>query len=374
MNKIQVILAVIGAGEGALPIVKKAKEMNVQTLAFGHIDSIAREFIDIFVESDIFDINFILSVCEKYNVSGIIASSEITTEIAAIIAARLKLPGNDVKHGFGAKNKYIMRTRIANLQSVKQPLFTLYKEGEVYDYPVVVKALDSCGKRGISIAYNLKDLLEAVTNAQLYSSNGQVLIEQYLEGGREYSIECIVGNDNYDIVQYTEKESSGPPHFIEIAHHQPANLSEALKKKIDIAVYDILHTLGITCGMAHLEIKVIEDEIYFIEIGARGGGDHIADMLTLLSTGFDYFKAAIDCSLGRYKHQKICNVAYSGIYFHCEQNKGLASLFNKATTAKWCIQNTVTNNEFLEASSNIETSKSGYFIYCADHKITNKDS
>ena len=29
MNKIQVILAVIGAGEGALPIVKKAKEMNV---------------------------------------------------------------------------------------------------------------------------------------------------------------------------------------------------------------------------------------------------------------------------------------------------------------------------------------------------------
>ena len=374
MNKIQVVLAVIGAGEGALPIVKKAKEMNIQTLAFGQSDSIAREFIDIFVESDIFDINFILSICEKYKVSGVIASSEITTEITAIIAARLKLPGNDVKHGFGAKNKYVMRTRIANLQTIKQPLFTLYKEGEIYHYPVVVKALDSCGKRGISIAYNLKSLLEAVTNAQLYSSNGQVLIEQYLEGGQEYSIECIVGNGNYDIVQYTEKESSGPPHFIEIAHHQPASLSEALKKKIDIAVYDILHAIGITCGMAHLEIKIIEDEIYFIEIGARGGGDHIADVLTLLSTGFDYFRAAINCSLGRYKHQEIGNIAYSGIYFHCEQNEKLKFLFDKAKTAKWCIQNTVTNNEFLEASSNIETSKSGYFIYCADHKITNKDS
>ena len=66
-----------------------------------------------------------------------------------------------------------MRTRIANLQSVKQPLFTLYEEGEIYNYPVVVKALDSCGKRGISIAYNLGDLLEAVANAKLYSSNGQ---------------------------------------------------------------------------------------------------------------------------------------------------------------------------------------------------------
>ena len=374
MNKTQVILAVIGAGEGALPIVKKAKEMNVQTLAFGYIDSLAREFTDVFVESDIFDINFILSVCEKYKVSGVIASSEITTEIAAIIAAKLKLPGNDVRHGFGAKNKYIMRTRIANLQSVKQPLFTLYEEGEIYNYPVVVKALDSCGKRGISIAYNLGDLLEAVANAKLYSSNGQVLIEQYLEGGQEYSIECIVGNDNCDIVKYTEKESSGPPHFIEVAHHQPARLSGMLKKKIDIAVYDILHVLGIRCGMAHLEIKIIENEIYFIEVGARGGGDNIADTLTLLSTGFDYFRAAIECSLGKYKHQKICNVAYSGIYFHCEQNKRLESLFDKATTAKWCIQNTITNKEFLEASSNIETSRSGYFIYCADHKITNKDS
>ena len=49
MNKTQVILAVIGAGEGALPIVKKAKEMNVQTLAFGYIDSLAREFTDVFV-------------------------------------------------------------------------------------------------------------------------------------------------------------------------------------------------------------------------------------------------------------------------------------------------------------------------------------
>ena len=62
MNKIQVILAVIGAGEGALPIVKKAKEMNVQTLAFGHIDSIAREFIDIFVESDILFFLFARSI------------------------------------------------------------------------------------------------------------------------------------------------------------------------------------------------------------------------------------------------------------------------------------------------------------------------
>ena len=31
---------------------------------------------------------------------------------------------------------------------------------------------------------------------------------------------------------------------------------------------------------------IIDNEIYFIEVGARGGGGHISDTLTPLSTGF----------------------------------------------------------------------------------------
>ena len=74
--------------------------------------------------------------------------------------------------------------------------------------------------------------------------------------------------------------------------------------------------INVYYGMAHMEIKIIDDEIYFIEVGARGGGDHIADVLTPLSTGFDYYRAAIECYLGIYKHKEISNKAHSGIYFH----------------------------------------------------------
>ena len=77
-----------------------------------------------------------------------------------------------------------MRTRIANLQSVKQPLFTLYKERGVYDYPDVVKAFRFfVGKREYSFCIQFKGFIRSCLNAQLYySSNGQVLREQYLEG------------------------------------------------------------------------------------------------------------------------------------------------------------------------------------------------
>ena len=64
------------------------------------------------------------------------------------------------------------------------------------------------------------------------------------------------------MIQYTQKDSAGPPHFVEIGHHQPANLSDTMKARIDRAVYDILEVLGLNYGMAHMELKIIDDEIY----------------------------------------------------------------------------------------------------------------
>ena len=368
------VLAVIGAGEGALPILKRAQTLEyVTTLAFGQSDSLARNLSDVFIVADIFDLDYIISVCKEYDVSGIIATSESTTEVTAHMAHALGLPGNDISDGFGARNKTVMRERVSKVQTVKQPWFKVYNKGDIYNFPVIVKAPDSCGKRGISIARNENDLQKALQYAEEYSSCGEVLIEQYIEGGREFSIECLAGCGLYEVIQYTEKDSSGPPHFVENGHHQPADLSDDLRERIRIAAIDILKAVGIRCGLAHMELKVIGEDIYFIEVGARGGGDHIADTLTIRSTDFDYFKAAIDCCLGIYEHQDVHHVAYTGIYFHSKANENLSEVFKKAETADWCISNTVTGDEFIDANSNVETASSGYIIYCSDRKITSNN-
>ncbi len=369
------VLAIIGAGEGALPIILKAREMGVTTIAYGRNDSLAKSEVDVFVEENSFDIHFIANSCRELNVDGVMPSSELSTEVAARVAHEAGLLGNDVENGFGGKNKFFMRTKVSRLTSVKQPRFQLYQEGQEVTFPVVVKSVDACGKRGVSIAYNDEDLIIAVQEARTNSSDGTALVEEYLKGGQEYSVECLsYGKGNHQVVQYTEKESSGPPHFVEIAHHQPANLSDEVKKKVDRAAWDILEILGLNCGMAHLEIKIIDDYIYFIEVGARGGGDHISDTLTPLSTGFDYYKASIECHFGNYRPALITNKAFSGIYFHSKQNERLRPLFEKAKTAEWCVKNTVVKEDFDDATGNVGTSKSGCIIYCTDHRITIKDS
>lgn len=367
-------IAIIGAGQAAIPIIEKAKQMSVKVLAFARLDSYAKDMVDIFIEENSFDVDFMAAKCCENGVDGVMATSELTTEVAARLAQMLSLPGNDIKNGFAGKNKYIMRSRVADLQSVNQPVFELYQPGRKYNYPVVIKPTDSCGKRGIGIANDERDLLHLTKVAASYSTSGEVLIEEFLCGGKEYSIECLSFAGNHQVIQYTEKESSGPPHFVETAHHQPADLSDEMKQKIDVAADGILSVLGLNCGMAHLELKIINERIYFIEVGARGGGDYIADVLTVKSTDFDYYKAAIECALGIYKPSEPHTVAYSGIYFHCLYNRHLSQLFEVAKSAKWCIFNTVTDNQFPEVETNADASNSGYIIYCADHKITNEDA
>lgn len=366
-------IAIIGAGEAALPIIQKANDLGICTLAFGRSDSFAKKYVDIFIKEESFDIDFMAMKCRENKVNGIMASSELTTEIAAKLASALRLPGNSIQGGFAGKNKFIMRNRVSNLNTIRQPSFELFTEEREYTFPVVVKPVDAYGKRGVCLVQNNKELSIAIKTAKENSSNGSVLIEQYLEGGQEYSIECISDGEKHVIVQYTEKESSGPPHFVEIAHHQPALLTEELKKRINIAVSDVLDALGLYVGMAHLELKVINNELYFIEVGARHGGDQIGDVLTVNSTDFDYFKAAIECALGKFQPKQANNVAYTGIYFHNKYNSSLKPLFIKAQTAEWCIVNKVISSEFKDVSSNIESTNAGYFIYKSDHKITLKD-
>lgn len=366
-------IAIVGVGEAAIPIAKKAKEMRIKTIGFGEKDSLAQDLVDVFIEKSIFDIDGMEECCKKESVNAVIASSEITTESAALLAHKLQVPGNECQNGFFGRNKFLMREKIRNVQSIKQPRYYLYNGQRITKFPVMVKAIDSCGKKGISLVNKEEELHEAIQLAKKASSKGQVLIEEYIEGGQEYSVECLADKKEKYIIQITEKFTSGPPHFTEISHHQPANITIKQKHMIQIAAKDILTALGIVCGMAHLEIKIVNNDIYFIEVGARAGGDHIADKLIGLSTDYDYYRGAIECSFGVLKDPKVRNTACSGIYFHCLQNRIYDKLFKESKSAQWCVENTITSNEYIDANGNCEAANSGYMIYCANHRIDLND-
>lgn len=365
-------IGIIGAGIAAEPILKKARELGVETFCFSTLKgACAKDYADNFYDINIFDIDSIFDIMKKIGLDGVMASSEITTEIAAVLADRLGLPGNDVKNGFGARNKYVMRRRVSKLGTVEQPDFQLYYDGYVPKFPVVVKALDSYGKKGISLAFDESDYEKAIEYSREISKD--VLIEEYIDGGTEYSVECLSDGDRCYVIQITEKETSGPPHFVELGHHQPANVTDSVRQMIITAATDILKALGICCGMAHLELKIKDEKPYFIEVGARAGGDSIGDILVALSTDYDYYKAAIDAAMGIYEHSDYGTVAHSGIYFLCNQTRQLLPLFKNASKFDWCYSLQMNNEDLQDISGNGDDLISGKLIYKGDRKITMAD-
>lgn len=364
------VIGVIGSGYMCGIIGKKAHESNIEVHAFGlDTNEYMLKHIDCFHKVDIFDIDKICDICLKNNVKGVIATTELTILPTSLVANRLKLIGNPVEVSKNITDKYWVRQVLSNKDIIfKQPEYYIYDSNlnlqVLTSYPYIVKPDSAGGKRGITVVNNLSELKEALNVAIDYSRNNKVLIEQYIDGGKEYSIEGLSFNSTHYMIQVTQKVSSGWPHCVELAHHQPANISEQMKNKIQYGLSQILNCVGIKNGPTHTEIKIVDGNIYLIEINARPGGDHIAYPLTELSTNYDYILGIIHVSLDKLEPintKKFAN-HYSGVCFITTQTKQLKQLFDNCQRYKWLYKKNEVSSNLQELIHN-DGFNINYFIY-----------
>ncbi len=366
-------LALIGCGIAAVPILEAAQKMSVETHCFAlAINPQTEGLFNFHHRVDYLDIETLLTKCTEIGVHGIIATSENTTASVAELTTRMGLPGNRFDGNFTAGNKYLQRQAATNAQYFKQPQFGYYGEVEL-SLPLMVKTTESSGKKGVRFAENEQDYKAALGELTTEFPNGKILIEQVLMGGVEYSIECLSYRGEHQIVQVTQKDSSGPPYFVELGHHQPGKMDPEARKNLDLAIPEILDLTGVQNSLSHVEVKVINGEIYFIELGARAGGDRIADTLLGLSNDCDYFRSAVEIALGEFTFHACTTHSYSGIYFLCAQTAYLKPLFDFAKGKEWCRELSVPTHDLQIKYGNDDSGTSGYLIYQSDHKITLRD-
>lgn len=142
-------------------------------------------------------------------------------------------------------------------------------------------------------------LEEAITNAKEQSFEKAALIEEFCTG-QEYSVECISWKGKHTFLAITCKYTTGAPHFIEMAHLEPAKLPEDLLNQVKKIVFHALDSLGLVNGASHSEVKISDKgKIRIIEVGGRMGGDCIGSHLVELSTGIDFVHAVIQIALGK---------------------------------------------------------------------------
>lgn len=122
------------------------------------------------------------------------------------------------------------------------------------NYPVIIKPTDRSGSRGISLVKSNKELDAAIILALEESFSKEILIEEFIDG-REFSVESISYKGNHEILQVTEKFTTGAPDFIEKGHICPARISCEEKALIVNTVFELLSCLNVENGACHTEVK-----------------------------------------------------------------------------------------------------------------------
>lgn len=363
-------LAIMGASKWQLPIYLKAKEMGIETHGFAYEKgAVAKDYADYFYPISLADKDDILKKCKAIGVDGVTTcASDYATETSCWVGERLGLNTNTYQTVVNIHNKAWVREQTKYLTSIHQPQ-TLTGKLDAIDipfFPCIVKPVHGSGKRGVWFVNNLQDF-EFVKTHSDYQNGEDALVEQFIIG-REYSVESLSFHSRHYVVQITEKYSDGAPHFVELSHHQPAQISDEYKDRISNAICDILSSVGFSNGASHIEIKITKDgRIFLIDLNPRGGGDYISTHLVPLSTNCDFSKEIINVALNRYDTMSYPykHVAYSGVYFLTKQTEYLLPYFKQDLP---CIVQKEFTEDLSESTNNND--RNGYMIYQDSQKLT----
>ncbi len=366
-------LAIIGASYLQLPLVLKAKEMGINTICFAwETGAVCKNYSDEYYPVSIIEKENILEICKSKNIDGITSiASDLAVSAVNYIANELKLIGNPIESIDLCLNKYLMRNAF-RIKSLTIPDYSIVKNlNEIKNikvprFPVIVKPVDRSGSIGITLVKDATALKKAIVYAMDQSFIKHVIVEEYING-REISIESISWKGKHYILAYTDKITSGYPHFVELEHHQPSQLvKENNTEFIDEVVKNGLDSLNIKNGASHTELIITnKKEVFITEIGARMGGDFIGSKLVELSTGYDFLEGIINIAFGTFsKPEKIFD-KFSGIYFFSDKTpkvKDFITLGHKDIVSYEI-------NEPLQKELTQSSDRSGYFIYQSNKKI-----
>ena len=354
-------IAIIGASIGQKALYQKAREKGLRIIGFAWDRGILEENdFDEFHEISVTETDAIAGICRRIGVDGIVTNaSEFLVPLASEVAEKLNLPCTPSPIIRRIQDKRCVRELTNNISGLSTPMYYEYPHATFHSFPCVVKPVTGASKKGVSFCKDQSDLSSALEYAD--KDQNRILVEEYIPG-REFSVECLSCKGRHEVVQITDKENSGPPHFVELGHHQPSTLKSSDSDRIKDCAVRLLDEVGFENGATHIEMKLDETSgrLFLIEINCRGGGDHISDTLVGLSTNCDYIGAMIDIALGSYTAHEYENTAYTGICYLSKQNERLLRYFSSEQPS-WIIHSERIDGELCESTSNYD--RNGFFIY-----------
>lgn len=360
-------IAVLGANEPLIPFYRQAKNLGYTIIGIAiEKGAVCKQYCDKFYPISFAEKEKVLEVCRKEKIDGITSFSlESALPTLVYIAQAMGLVSNSEESIAITQSKYSQRKALQEAGIPVPKFFLITNVDELSKvkchFPVIVKPVDSGGSQGICKVDSEDKLTEAYHYAVSFSRSSSVIIEEFVDG-REFSVEYISHQGKHYFLQITDKVTSGAPRFVEMQHHQPADIPSAIKLRIKEMVEKALTALKITDSASHTEIKLNSmGELYIIETGARMGGDYISSDLVRLSTGYDFVDGAIKLATGQFEEPVFPYSKHSGVYFYSKLAPDVGDVIRRHNQWPEIVEWEISEEPLMEVKSNAD--RRGYFLY-----------
>jgi acetyl-CoA carboxylase biotin carboxylase subunit len=198
---------------------------------------------------------------------------------------------------------------------------TAIKEAGRIGYPVLIKATAGGGGRGMRVAYNQDELLNAYNTARAEAEaafkNSGVYLEKYIANPRHIEIQ-VLGDSHGNVIHLGERECSIQRRHQKLIEESPSPaVSYELRQEMGRVAVDACKRIGYS-NAGTIEFLLDEDgSFYFMEMNTRIQVEHpVTEMVTI----DDLVAAQIRIAAGEKLNQTQDQLIFVGHAIECRIN------------------------------------------------------
>ncbi|MGN0419541.1 MAG: acetyl-CoA carboxylase biotin carboxylase subunit family protein [Acetatifactor sp.] len=303
-------LLLLGGSRYLAPVIEAAHSLGLYVITCDYLpDNDAHKLSDEYCNISIIEKDAVLEFAQEKKIDGIMSfACDPGVITAAYVAEKMGLPfQGSYKATYILQDKGLFREFLLenNFNCPHAKRYTdknaPYADVDYFNWPVIVKPVDSAGSKGVTKVDFLDELEEAINIAVEGSHNGAFIIEDFLTfQGYHSSADFFTVNGKLQFISYSDqlfdKEAENPytPAFIIWPSSMKQNHQDILTKEIQ----RLMILLGMKTGIYNIESCVGSDgKPYIMEVSPRGGGCKIAE-LQRMAYGIDLIENEVRKAVG----------------------------------------------------------------------------
>lgn len=296
-------LLINGAGRGCLGLTQTAKQMGLYVIVTG-MDGPCIPLADVAYR----DVHpghpeEVLEVAQKEHIDGITTScNDMGLPAVGYCCDHLGLTGLSYESAMLCANKLAMKQRLtangvrtANFRLVHNPDELLQATNEL-TLPVIIKATDLQGSRGICIVKEKSGLVQAYEDVMSLTHKDYCIVEEFIEGV-EFGAQAFVSHGKVLFVLPHGDETLLSKTAVPVGHYMPYEMSDELKADVEVQARSAIGAMCLDDCAVNIDFISRDNEAYIIELTGRGGANGLTD-ITGKYFCINYYEMMIAAALG----------------------------------------------------------------------------